>query len=48
MVQQKPESVDLESRGWLIDINICFGDFNLPMCRDKVVDSPDPLVKSSA
>jgi hypothetical protein len=35
-------------RGWLIDITICFGDFNLPICQDKVQSSPDPLVKSLA
>ncbi|ODG99385.1 hypothetical protein A4S05_04915 [Nostoc sp. KVJ20] len=48
MVQQKPRSVDSESRGWLINITICFGDFNLPICRDKAQNSPDLLVESSA
>jgi hypothetical protein len=47
MVQQKPQSVDSGSRGWLINITICFGDFNLPIYRDKVQSSPDPLVGSS-
>ncbi|MHC0065854.1 hypothetical protein ACWATR_23615 [Nostoc sp. UIC 10890] len=36
------------SRGWLINITICFGDFNLPICRDKAQNSPDLLVESSA
>ncbi|MBN3906662.1 MAG: hypothetical protein HWQ35_08900 [Nostoc sp. NMS1] len=39
--------MDSESRGWLRNITICFGDFNLPICGDKVQDSPDPVVKSS-
>ncbi|MEH2235464.1 hypothetical protein [Nostoc sp.] len=47
MVQQKPRSIDLESRGWSINITICFGDFNLPICRDKVQNSPNPLAESS-
>ncbi|MEH2138969.1 MAG: hypothetical protein V7K42_20265 [Nostoc sp.] len=46
MVQQKPQSVDSQSRGWLINITICFGDFNLPTCGDKAQNSPDPIVES--
>ncbi|MEA5627517.1 hypothetical protein [Nostoc sp. UHCC 0251] len=48
MVQQKPRSVDSESRRWLRNITICFGDFNLPICWDKAQNSPEPLVGSSA
>jgi hypothetical protein len=48
MVQQKPRSVDSENRGWLRNITICFGDFNLPISGDKTQNIPDPLVESSA
>ncbi|MBN3881191.1 hypothetical protein [Nostoc sp.] len=47
MVQQKPRSVDSKSRGCLTNITICFGDFNLLICRDKAQNIPDPLVESS-
>ncbi|MHC5935994.1 hypothetical protein [Nostoc sp.] len=32
----------------MINITICFGDFNLSICREKAQNSPDPLVESSA
>ncbi|MDZ8257374.1 hypothetical protein [Nostoc sp. ChiQUE01b] len=47
MVQQKPRSVDSKSRGWWTNITICFGDFNLLICRDKAQNIPDPVVESS-
>ncbi|WP_251959432.1 hypothetical protein [Nostoc commune] len=47
MVQQKPRSIDLESRGWSINITICFGDLNLLICRDRAENSPAPLVGGS-
>ncbi|WP_104907948.1 hypothetical protein [Nostoc sp. 'Lobaria pulmonaria (5183) cyanobiont'] len=47
MVQQKPRSVDSKSRGWWTNITICFGDFNLLICRDNAQNSPDLLVESS-
>lgn len=47
MVQQKPRSVDSKSRGCSTNITICFGDFNLLICRDKAQNIPDPLVESS-
>jgi hypothetical protein len=46
MVQQKPRSVDSKSRGWS-NITICFGDFNLAICRDKAQNIAAPLVESS-
>ncbi|MEH2350140.1 MAG: hypothetical protein V7K55_19500 [Nostoc sp.] len=45
MVQQKPQSLDSQSRGWLRNITICFGDFNLPTCRDKAQIVPILLLK---
>ncbi|MEH2290415.1 hypothetical protein [Nostoc sp.] len=47
MVQEKSRSVDSKSRGWWTNITICFGDFDLSICRDKAQNSADLLVESS-
>ncbi|MEH2083492.1 MAG: hypothetical protein V7K89_26990 [Nostoc sp.] len=36
-----------KSRGWWTNITICFGDFDLSICRDKAQNSADLLVESS-
>jgi hypothetical protein len=41
------DNTNIRQKYLLINITICFGDFNFPICRGKAQNIPDPLVESS-